>query len=416
MISITDYKFKDNKLSWNINNVPISIKFLIPVNKVRCEPILRLYPLLLAGCRDATELKGIDLSLSNNEQQLIDDYIQLQHVYNSYLTETDIKIKRKIKPVDTYFSKNLNNAIVTWSGGKDSTLTYNLLKTSNTFKNIIPCTTIWNNPSFKYSLEFMNKQETKFHSIAFVDFNGKLKQLFEPLIKTSKKVHSDGTEYNLPFEFYHSYYSIVPMLNNLIASMHFNSDYVFMGDEADANQIYNYKGAPYQDDIGQSYIMKQIINRYLEANVMKVRLASVLYPLRAAAEIKLLNKIAPDAKWSSCMTMRNDWCCDCPKCILTYIYYKALNLDVAKIGLNEAKIIENFDVSKTHSHHFPEDSVLKWLVTRGLNYDVSSEVLNSLNEYLECEPTTNNPTDLIKEQFETIPITIQKEIIDIYNK
>ena len=415
MISITNYKFKDNVLSWNINNIPISITFLIPVDKEKCAPILRLYPLLLAGCKAASELEGVDVSLSNNEQQLINDYIQLQHVYNSYLTETDVKINRVIKPFNTYFSKNLNNAIVTWSGGKDSTLTYNLLKASNTFKSITPCTTVWNNPSFKYSMKFMNKQDVKFNSVAFVDFNGKLKQLFEPTVKTTKKVHSDGTEYNFSFEFYHSYYGIVPMLNNLIASIHFNSDYVFMGDEADANQIYNYKGVPYQDDIGQSYVMKQIINRYLEANVMKVRLASVLYPLRAAAEIKLLNKIAPDAKWSSCMTMKDTYCNKCTKCFLTYIYYKALDLDVAKIGLNEATLTENFDVSKTHSHHFPEDSVLKWFVTRGLNYDVSSEVLNSLNEYLECEPTSDDPTNLIKEQFETIPITIRDKIVSAYN-
>jgi hypothetical protein len=264
-------------------------------------------------------------------------------------------------------------------------------------------------------IEHILNETMLLHKFDFLDISSKIKYSLSHLL----------TEYML---------LLIPFLYN------YNAKYLLLGNEKSCSvpyiNEYGYKCYPAFD---------QTIEWTKELNNMikiifgdKFHLCSLLEPIHELAIIKILHKRYPEfAKYQySCFpdestSIKNErWCCNCTKCARMYIFFKAFNIDVSKLGFKEDMLSKNytnyFSIFKTSDRRFMYDTsglgrdeqLLAFYLAykNGVKGDLIEEFKKIfLNEIKERED------DLIKEFLKihdsfTIPKKIKQKTLSIYKE
>ena len=434
-ISLTNLELQDNEMRWLLNEVPFKIKYMFDVdykfiNTFKLIPIIQTC-CLAASYNDKVRFES-NIAISNELKQFIVEYLKIQYVFN--MEQLDIKINSSIPKINIVFPKDsykddkiikqkINTVASSWSGGKDSYLTIKLLQECGL--KVVPTTTKWNTIAFNRGANpfLSSHDEIKKNIIASVSIGNKLKKLFKgALSETGISIENtqSGTFKNkreIPMILYHSFYMNAQNINNILYALHNNIQHVFMGDEADVNITSKYCGFKRYNNIGQGYKNKILLNEYLVSiygdNATQIH--SLLYPIHGPLEIKLLIERYNTNKFSSCLTMIGTACSTCPKCLVTFLTCKSLGIEPYVLGINQEKLIKNFNWKMSDSYLVPEEKITYWFIKNCIH---DPELTPILSELLDETPTEIdfNPLIPLKNKYKTIPSFLRKKISKIYNE
>jgi len=433
-VSLTDFELENNEMRWKLNNVSFKIKYLFDIEN-RFINTFKLIPIIQACCLASTYKDSVsiesDIPIKSSMIQFISEYAKMQYVFN--MEQLDIKIEKDtpdthIKfPKDRFLDEQLNpsskKVVSSWSGGKDSYLTIKLLTECKL--KVIPATTKWNTIAFNRGANpFLNSHaEIKPNIIASISVGNKMKKIFKYALEEqnifieNKKSGTFSDKKELPMILYHSFYMNTQIINNILYALHKKISCVFMGDEADVNDVKKYCGFKHHLNIGQGFKNKTLINNFLTSTYGKhaTQVHSILYPIHGPLEVKLLIERYNTANFSSCLTMIEKACSKCPKCLVTYLTCKSLGYDPAILGINEKKLIQNFKWQLGESFLMPEEETVYWYIRNCIDDPTTGPIVGEL---LDSTPSNIefNPLVPLKNKYKTIPRFIRKKITKIYNE
>jgi hypothetical protein len=227
---------------------------------------------------------------------------------------------------------------------------------------------------------------------------------------------------------------LIPFLYN------YGAKYLFLGNEKSCSVPYiNEDGYRCYPAFDQTVEWTKELNNTIKIIFgNKFNLCSLLEPIHELAIIKILHERYPKfAKYQySCfpdesVSMKNErWCCNCTKCARMYIFFKALNIDVSKLGFKEDMLSENytnyFSIFKTGDRRFMYD-------TSGLGRDeqllafylafkngVKGDLIEEFKKRF-LDEVKKREDDLIKEFLKvhdsfTIPKKIKQKTLSIYRE
>lgn len=438
-VALIDFKLKDNKMIWKLNNIPFDINYNFNID-TKFKDVFKLIPVIQTCCL-VTSYKGkvnlvSDIGITEEMYKFMSKYMNIQYVFN--MEQLEIKIKKEHPSVNITFTNinksntdvNFNdgkNIVSSWSGGKDSLLTIKLLQECG--YNVVPTTTKWNTIAFNRGAHpFLKNHEIKENIIASIALGNKMKKLFKYALAEQgisveeTKSGTFQTKRELPMILYHSFYMNVQNINNIIYALHHGIKHVFTGDEADVNYTSKYYGFKRYNNVGQGYKNKTLLNEFLTSTYGKnsTQIHSLLYPIYGPLEVKMLLERYNTVDFSSCLTMiggkySEKCCCICPKCLTSYLTCKTLGYDPIVLGINETKLLKYFNDGVPYSYLFPDDKTLYWFVKNCIHdtnlYPIVSDLVSETPEDLNF-----NPLKTLKNKYNTVPEFIRKKITKIYDE
>lgn len=462
MIKLTDIGFEDNNFVWKLNGIPFKIKYYFNINRKYFD-VFKLIPLIQTACLISTYKDKVKVNiegLTKHEEQFLIAYIKKQYVLNMFLLDILIKSnhpkvkisgsdvfkrykgintfkllesssERKFEPKENGLKLRLKpkKVVVAWSGGKDALLTMCLLNEIGV--KAIPCTTRWNTIAFNCGTKpFLDKHKIKPNYVASIALGSKMKKLFIEALDEQKIEYTTSNRSGLfmqkkeiPFMLYWSFYMIVQIINNMLYALHNNVKYVFAGDEADLNGVHDYFGFKLYDNIGQSHDFKILLNRYINSIINQpVRSYSLLYPLRAPLELRILIERYKRTDFSSCLTSINTYCQRCPKCLTLLLQLSALGYNPNIVGLSKERVLKNFKDDMAWSAQLPSTEMTIWITKQCIKNKIANNkgfnrILVELLDGDETPKSDNfNPLIPIKSEYKTIPNAIRREVGDIYDE
>jgi len=195
-----------------------------------------------------------------------------------------------------------DNKIIPVGGGKDSSLTLDILSKFNTDNNI--CLSI--NPSLA---SYKTIEISKCNTENIIEIK---RTIDKNLIKLNQKGFLNG---HTPFS------SVVASLSIIISSLT-NSKYIVLSNESSANET-----TVYNSEINHQYSktiqFEKDLQQYIKENISdEMRYFSILRPLNELQIAFLFSKLKQyHTHFRSCNngSKINSWCCNCAKCLFTYI-------------------------------------------------------------------------------------------------
>lgn len=222
-----------------------------------------------------------------------------------------------------------NTALLALSFGKDSLLTYGLMKELG----------------FDYHLAYVNEMENS---------NSIENQHKRRIIKEFSANEKEKIEYledNADNIFYHKKLRVkiknFDNSNGMLAfclellpfAYYHQAKYLILGNERNLNDHFNYQGVKaypsFDQTVGYARKLNQDLSKFTGGNYQVVSLVEPIYNL---AEFRILYHRYPRLLkyWMSCdlkMTLADRWCNNCPMCANAYLYSRAVSGDPAKIGM-----------------------------------------------------------------------------------
>lgn len=246
-------------------------------------------------------------------------------LYNANL---NITFSPRHLPRQTYEGKAKlkNQAIIPFSFGKDSLLTFALCREMG----IRSYPFFFLEPSSPWENEYKKSLATKFKE----EFQVKITRIPMPLGKIRDNY---GAYWGWDLTFTQYSLLMLPYIFNL------KTKYVFWSHEQDCNELFN-------DDYGykvnlvyeQSSRWLNSLNSLFQGLGQEVRLSSIIEPINEFATIWVLHKRYPEiAKYQySCFAEEKSqknkrWCGRCEKCMMMNIFMLAMGVDPRSVGLNE---------------------------------------------------------------------------------
>lgn len=307
-------------------------------------------------------LRDTEIKFNTNEPLLKDFFLKMQYMdiptfsdsirtSTSELFELFNEVKFYFKPgrplnphLDLSFDKD--SAIVSMSFGKESLLTYAILKELG-FKTH----PVWVSEN-GFPLE--NNSKSRLCNIFKRKFGEKIDRIENNTMLLHKFEHykiKALTEYSLSHTMTEYGFLFLPYL------LKYNSKNLFFGNEQSCNSSYiNKEGYVAYAIFDQSVQwMKEMNIAFNSIFKNKINIGSLVEPLHEISILKILHQRYPQiGKYqSSCfpdMTEKNKrkrWCCRCSKCARIFIMFKALGINPKKMGFHENML------QKQYSDFFP---------------------------------------------------------------
>lgn len=215
----------------------------------------------------------------------------------------DIQIETPYKEIQTVSSKELKGSIIPIGGGKDSTVTLEIMKS---FKKDNYCLMIGGKTPSLECAKIAGYEDDKIIEVT--------RTIDKNLIQLNNEGYLNG---HTPFS------SLLAFLSYMIAFLT-NTKYIALSNESSAEES-NVEGENINHQYSKSYEFEQDFeyysNQYLKANV---KYFSLLRPLNELQIAKIFSRNIQYHKiFRSCnvgsKTIPWQWCTDCPKCLFVFI-------------------------------------------------------------------------------------------------
>lgn len=231
-----------------------------------------------------------------------------------------------------------NKALLALSFGKDSLLSYGLMKELG----------------IDYQLAYVNEMETSNrieneHKQKII--KSFCRQENETLVYL--KDDADNIFYNrkLPIKiknFDNTNGMLAFALEFLPLAYYYRAKYLILGNERNLNDHFDYQGFKAYPSFDQSSAYAIVLNKELgQFTGQNYQVASLIESIYNLAEFKILYSRYPHLLpyWMSCdqkMTVKDKWCNNCPMCANAYLYSLAVNEDPRKIGLKHDLLAKKY--------------------------------------------------------------------------